>query len=225
MIRPGWGWGTRLLPYLEQQSVYEMIDFDAASYFAAGPTRVAAGTSIPTYLCPSDPQGGELAWCCSGGSNGEDPDEDVRQTNMAGVCDSEDWTYNGVNPRELNEADGVMAATQGCRISQITDGTSNTLMIGEVTGKGPNTYRAHFWATWNLLDTRDGINGPFTAPGGEWPATDSFRDSGFSSFHPGGCHFVLCDGSVHFTSENMDHEVLKWLTTRAGDEPIPGDVF
>ena len=222
MIRPGWGWGAFILPYLEQQAAHEGIHFDGDSYFDPGSTREMAALHIEAYLCPSDPQGGELVACCSWGTNGSDPDEDVRQSNMVGVADSEDWTYDGIRPHELAQADGVMAAADGCRIARIKDGTSNTLMIGEVTGKGPGTYRGHFWVQWALLDTRDGINGPFTVPGGNWPSSGGLRETGFSSFHPGGCNFVFCDGSVHFMSESIAHDVLAKLTTRAGGEPISG---
>jgi len=223
------GWGAFILPYLELRTVHDRINFSAATYFDPDGTREAGGTRIDAYLCPSDPQNGELVRCCSWGSVGEHDNEDVRQSNMAGVTDNEDWTINGVTPLTFDDAKGVMADGKGCRIAYILDGTSNTLMVGEVTGAGPGTYDAHFWITWNLLDTLDGINGQFTVPGGEWPDTGppthgyfGMRDTGFSSYHPGGCHFVLADGSVQFLTENIDHTVLSDLTTRGEGEPIKG---
>ncbi|HAW29863.1 MAG TPA: prepilin-type cleavage/methylation domain-containing protein, partial [Planctomycetaceae bacterium] len=41
-----------------------------------------------------------------------------------------------------------------------------------------------------------------------------------SSWHTGGCHFLMGDGSVHFISENIDAGVLRSLTTRAGREAV-----
>lgn len=231
-IAANWfAWGSFILPYLEQSAVHDKLTFKASGsyYFTNDGTREAASMRIPSYLCPSDPQGGELVRCCSGGNSpqGTDENEDVRQTNMAGVTDSEDWTTNGVRPRTLDQADGVMAADEPCRIEDIRDGTSNTLLIGEVTGAGPATYDGHFWVAWNLLDTRDGINGAFTVPGGIWPGTPpvtmtyfGMRDTGFSSFHPGGCHFLLADGSAQFLSENIAQETLVNLTTRVGGEVV-----
>ncbi len=212
-------WGAFILPYLEMGTLHEKINFCAENYFVDDGTRTASGMRVGTFLCPSDVQGGELVRCCSAGSNGTNADEDVRQSNMAGVADSEDWTSNGVTPLTLADANGVFASGVGCRISQIRDGTSNTLMVGEVTGAGPSSNDGHFWIAWNLLDTFDGINGPFTVIGGEWP-TSSFgmRDTGFSSYHPGGCHFLLADGSVQFLSENIDSTTLAALTSRAGGE-------
>ena len=74
----------------------------------------------------------------------------------------------------------------------------------------------------NMRGTRDGINGPFTVPGGghfDW------YNGSFSSFHPGGCHFAIADGSVHFLSEYISSDVLAKLTTRAGGEPVAAGDF
>ena len=63
------------------------------------------------------------------------------------------------------------------------------------------------------------INRPNTIPGAGtfliWAT-----EPGFSSYHPGGAHFLRVDGSVKFESENMDQAVLAALTTRAGGEVI-----
>ena len=75
------------------------------------------------------------------------------------------------------------------------------------------------WTTF--CPRRDGINGPNTVPGGKYPPGHcGFYDAGFASFHPGGCNFVLADGSVHFLSQNISQNVLVGLTTRAGGEVV-----
>ena len=69
----------------------------------------------------------------------------------------------------------------------------------------------------NHIDTAGGINGPNTTPGnGTW----SLRGQQASSWHVGGCHFLLADGSVHFVSENIDSGVLSAVTTRIGREVV-----
>ena len=121
----------------------------------------------------------------------------------------------------------MMGERVGCRVADLLDGTTNTLMIAEVTGEGRGTHMAHFWPTTDCTDTYDGINGPFTVPGGQFPVNDfgiirGFRETGPSSFHPGGCHFTMADGSVQFLSENIAAGVLHDLTTRAGGEALSG---
>jgi len=224
----GFGWSVYLLPYLEQPQVYELIDFiqtgghpHAFSYFEPeGPsgknTRKAGESRVETFLCPSDPQDGDLVSCCSW----DEPNtpEDLRQTNMCGVADSDDFSCDGTWPLQFDRADGVLAERQACRMRDIIDGSSNTLIIGEVTGGGPGSHSAHFWISWNVLDTGQGINGAFSIPGdGTWA---HYRQTSFSSFHPGGCHFALADGSVQFLSENINFDLLQALATRAGGEPI-----
>jgi hypothetical protein len=103
-------------------------------------------------------------------------------------------------------------------MKNITDGTSQTLMIGEITGRGPGTYFGQFWAAWNVTDTGGGINGGITVIGGNKTVT---RDTtGFSSYHPGGCHFACADGSTHFISEDIDQNVLEALATRDKGDSI-----
>ena len=218
----GWGWATHLLPYLEQEAIYDQIDFSAAvddpSGGYAGPvdTRVnfrAAGQFVRTYLCPSDPQGAELVGCCSGISNGGSENEDLARTNMAGVADSTDWTCDGRVPRL--DADGVLFNFTRIATKNIIDGTSNTLMVGEVIGVGEGTHSGHFYVTWDVLHTANGINLPLRlGPSSPW-VTDK---GGFASFHPGGCHFLMADGSVRFLNEDIDSVTLAALTTREGGE-------
>ncbi len=223
---PHWySWSAFLLPFMEETAVYEQFNFDDPHYFWAGQTRLANAQIINGYLCPSDAQGGE--WVNTGSENASEPNplDDSAYANMAGVGDHRDWTVDRVWPRTLDTARGMMAANGGCRIRDITDGTSQTLIIGEVTGAGPGTHEGFFWSCWNLADTRDGINGLYTVIGGVWPDTNGYsggmRAAGFSSFHPGGCHFTMADASVQFIDEEISRDVLDALTTRAGGDVLP----
>ncbi len=227
-VYQGWSWSMYLLPYLEQSEIYDRMDFSQIN-LVTYPNWEACGERITAYLCPSDPQGGERVVVTNTLTNGPSVKEDFGQTNISGVADSTDWTCNGNLPKALATADGVMANIEGCRIGDIADGTSNTLIVGEVTGGGKGSYEGHFWAALNLCDTMDGINGPFTMPGdGLWgndPTSGGsgirgFRETGFSSYHPGGCHFLMSDGSAQFLEENIDINTLRYMTTRAGSETI-----
>lgn len=220
----GYGWGTFVLPYLEQQALYDRMDFDAA-WFATGDSFVAAATPLPVYICPSDPQTSqlELMDCCTPMSNGSVEEEDVGPSNIAGVADSRDFTCgNGTSFARL-DGDGMLFTKSDVPFSEITDGSSNTLLLGEVVGVGPGTHHGFMWVSHGVLHTSNSINTFLqytTAFAGPFPrgVTHSPDEGGFSSFHPGGCHFAFADGSVQFLSESIDVFTLAALTTRAGEE-------
>ncbi len=220
------GWATYILPYMERQYIYDQFDFDAWSAGDLRTNYVPSGIRIETYICPSDPQGGQYGsngvgppwWGFNGGEN-----DDARLTNLAGVSDSNDWTCIGIWPKALSVADGMLAEKDGCRIALVTDGTSNTVIVAEVTGGGPDSQVGHMWIANDLIDTRDGVNGPWTVPANPLIAgrkNFSRVDTGPSSYHPGGCHFLMADGSVHFVSESISQAVLTALTTRDGGDVV-----
>jgi prepilin-type N-terminal cleavage/methylation domain-containing protein/prepilin-type processing-associated H-X9-DG protein len=222
----GWGWGSFLLPQLEQQALYDQFNFkgDLNTYTTPGNpgNLIVAATRLPVYICPSDPQQGELMQYTYSSYPGHpaNPDEDVATSNMAGVSDSKGNFCAGSTIKRLSQADGVMANGEACDIARITDGSSNTLMIGEITGGSLGSHLGRPWADFGVFSTESGINGLYTLPGGA--TTFSWMQSGFSSYHPGGCHFLLADGSVQFHSQNIDANLLAYLTTRAGNEPVTG---
>ena len=224
------GWATFILPFLEQQEIYDQADFGAWSAGDLITNYAFMGLLIDTYVCPSNPQGGEFGFTGVGpppsGFNGNDKD-DARLTSMAGVSDSDEWLCVGAWPKALSVSDGMLAEQEGCRIADVRDGTSKTLMVAEVTGGGPGSQRGHYWIANDLIDTRDGINGPFSVPGDMTIAGQgfSYRDTGPSSYHPGGCQFLLADGSVHFLSESISLTALIALTTRDGGDSVPAGSF
>ncbi len=230
----GWGWGTIILPYLEGTTIHGLIDFDGHFLDIGFPSNQShMGHLVSVYLCPSNAQW-EMVTCCSNWGTGHTPFEELAITHMAGVTDSVQALCDNGNSgyvRHFEVADGMMAERVGCRVADVKDGTSNTFMIGEVTGAGPDTNAGHYWATLDVLDTVDGINGPNTVIGGSWPTTplnlvfDGVRYTGFSSYHPGGCHFLLADGSVNFFQEDMAAKVVAQLTTRAGGEIISANTY
>ena len=232
----GWSWSVYILPYLEQDILEASINFDVTVYANTGSREIAAH-SIDVYNCPSDPKAG--TWCeWSGGFNqGPGVNDDFRVTSIAGVADSDLWQRNAAQGENSN---GIFFANKNMTIAEITDGTSNTLCIGEVTGArgirgGVDAWYQHSWFTYNCHATNRVINDPVTLPGGRNDSTDPiggtggntslavatlFNDLGFSSWHPGGCHFGMADGSARFFTEDVDHDVLRFLATRAGGEAV-----
>jgi prepilin-type N-terminal cleavage/methylation domain-containing protein/prepilin-type processing-associated H-X9-DG protein len=219
----GWGWGVYILPHLEETQVFSMFNLEERSdnNYSLGSSFKAGATRINSYLCPTDPQGFELVGCCSDVNNGGSEPEDLGKTNMAGVADSRGWqcvfkeydNYPSGWPRP--DGDGVLFQHSSIGTAKITDGSSQTLMVGEVVGYDAGSNSGYFWVTWDVLDTSNGINLPIRVrPRSLFDETEA----GFASYHPGGCHFLFCDGSATFLSESIDQKVLTALATRAGGD-------
>lgn len=231
--RFGFGWTVSIMPFLEYGNLYNSMDL-SRNYSDVG-AREHVGDSLPIFNCPSDANSGRMVECCSGWNNGPRLTDDVGSTNIAGVADSVDL-YCGSSRAVRNDGNGMLMNVRALSSSHATDGASNTLMIGEVTGASGvhstqgDAFMSYYWASWAVQDVAQGINGPGTVPGGRDQGLDPvdgdggnrhdemYDEVGFSSFHPGGAHFALVGGSVHFLSDNIDQSTLEGLATRAGGE-------
>ncbi len=232
----GFAWSAMILPFMEQEMVEAKIDYKQLYYKPPnwihndGRHDDPVEILMSVFICPSDPKGREYVEVGNGL-----PNDDFAPTNYTGVADSVDYTGSGMYKDPREDCNGIFFANKTVGIRQITDGSSNTLCVGEVTGcggqaNGQPAYFGHFICTHNLQDTRDGINSYLTLPGGrddkrnpinDTPTNRHFRlfdEIGFSSYHPGGAQFSLCDGSAHFIEETIDHRILSAMTTRAGGE-------
>lgn len=228
------GWATSILPNLEAQALHDRFDQSLWSV-AWNDNYEPSGAVVQEFVCPSDAQQVGYAFTGAGSSfqrakfgtnHGKWGDSTL--TNIVGVADSEDWLCVGAWPKSVQVTDGAMGANAGLPLRAVTDGQSATFVLAEVTGGGEASHAGHIWIANAMTDTRDGINGPFTVPGGLPIHTGeptsggwfSYRDTGPSSHHPGGAHFARLDGSVHFHTQDMESDVVTALTTRAGIDVV-----
>ena len=238
----GFGWGAHILPYLEEMAVYNLIDdWGMYHYWGGAPgSWEACGQLIPTYLCPSEQSDSKWVDCCTGHDHGEGAESDWRVSNMAGVADGHRSPI-AFAFQHIADGNGVLFNFSKVSIRKITDGTSHTVAIGEVTtgglgrdGAGETVTVGYSWVQRNLQTARQGINGPGTIPGGRSNADpldgdggnrheELFEEVGFSSYHPGGCHFAFADGRVEFLHEDINQSVLAAYSTRNCGEVISGD--
>jgi prepilin-type N-terminal cleavage/methylation domain-containing protein/prepilin-type processing-associated H-X9-DG protein len=100
--------------------------------------------------------------------------------------------------------------------NKVTDGLSNTLMVGE-TLPGHNLYNCAYCTNMSVATTHTPINlmNTWEMPA---PLGSSQYTCGFKSLHPGGLNFALGDGSVRFINETIDYILFNKLGTRAGGE-------
>ena len=106
------------------------------------------------------------------------------------------------------------------KLKRVTDGTSNTFLVGESIVEQDLHSAAYFsdgdWATCSIQ-----LN--FTLEGNPNIYKDQWYNfRGFASRHPGGAEFAMVDGSVHFLAEGIDQKIYEALATKDGGESIGG---
>jgi type II secretory pathway pseudopilin PulG len=231
--RYGWGWAAYLLPYLEQNGIYEVLDVanSATSVaLAQTDTRVpGAGSQLSVFLCPS--------------SEREAFTTEAAMSNyvaMAGVSDvktdpsgSPAFLYaRGTGDTTNPDSGSCFFWNSKVKFKDVTDGLSSTILVGEralyvtdfVTG-GRAKCKAGKWAgvrTISALNTVNSIRSNqstrvqavfgYTAGGLNTTVMRRIAGDleqtectlGFNSNHPGGVEFVFADGSVRFLQDSID---------------------
>lgn len=173
-------WSAFLLPYLDEQPLFDSLDLSTS--FDSPTNSSAASRVIPVFICPTGSRGTQL-------ESGRGP------------CD-----YGGIYGERIQSPNyppkGPMLIDELVRLSQITDGSSHTLLVAEDSG-----FVDGQWINGrNIFDQAFAIN---TSPAFE---------NDIRSEHPGGALSLLAGGRVKFLTENIDLTFLAGLCTRAGAE-------
>jgi prepilin-type N-terminal cleavage/methylation domain-containing protein/prepilin-type processing-associated H-X9-DG protein len=244
---PGWGWGTMILPQLEQGVLYNAAN---CSLSVEAPQNTTAAQSIlATYLCPSDPLPGGPYQVTDANGNALAL---VAPSSYA-ACVGNDFADSTTGLNNDGIGNGVLYRNSRVRLAEITDGASQTIVVGErawTINKGtwvgvvtngvirrgpanpcPNTGAAFYRAATLVQAHCNVLN------------TDTDPDGGiddFSSRHPGGANLLFADGSVHFlksvlrnvgqrpdgsTIYSPSSLILQALGTRSGGEVVSADSY
>jgi prepilin-type N-terminal cleavage/methylation domain-containing protein len=212
----GFGWGAMALPYLELSNVQALFDFNRPIWDPAN--NEVREIHLPSFLCPSDPISDHSF--VEMGSSAE---------RYAMGC----YVAN-FGPPDLDDTqekrDGMFSRNSRTRIGDVSDGLSNTLMIGE-RENGPfrnaGVHGVHFEyeTTWagavrQFDDPSDDHGHMVLFQTGHTPNHPLSDDRDVSASHAGYANFLLGDGSARLISENVDETIYRSLGTRAGGETI-----
>jgi prepilin-type N-terminal cleavage/methylation domain-containing protein/prepilin-type processing-associated H-X9-DG protein len=218
--RRGYSWTVRLLPYIEQRALADRFDMTKPVFDDAN--AAARQQHLQVLLCPTDdasPAGfvemgdERYAMSCYVANFGT-PDLDEDQAQERGAA-------NSLGP--FDGPWGPFYRNSATRLGRITDGLSQTLMIGErqngpfrVAGAhGPHFAYETTWAgaVRDLDDPTDDHAHMVLFQTGHTPNAQESDDRDVSASHSGVAQFLMCDGSVHAVSEDVDLAVYRSLGT------------
>lgn len=247
-------WCIPLLPYIEQGNLYKNYDFEKTLY--ANPNSAIVQTHLSVFQCPTAPvqnrlysfpvpnnvlpgmPGGTLTASASDYSVitgirnwGVLVSPSPSETDLQDI-----GQRHGAMQPYSSEAGTAIGANRRIRLTTIRDGTSNTLLVAEVSGR-PKVYAKGVPQSNPPLTEGAGWGDPFN--GENWPSGTTFDGNPASpsgpclvncnnltgrclySFHPGGVNILLADGSVRFLSEGTATRVVAFLITSQRGEAIP----
>jgi prepilin-type N-terminal cleavage/methylation domain-containing protein/prepilin-type processing-associated H-X9-DG protein len=252
-----WSWLAELLPYVEQDSLYNQgdawshlsdLDPDYTTFYwipfgdywtcwqnTKTPNPIV-GTVVDLYLCPADSRNLRLEDLDLGFGCAPTP---VAYTEYLGVAGLRLAPWSWPNPEKAN---GLLHFGSKVRITDITDGSSNTFLVGE-RPPSANLYGGWWFGTgYDLSGRGDVALGPrdydYAASIGcsanpkvgfqPGRIQDDCDQSHFWSQHTGGANWLLGDGSVKFVTYAVDSPAKQTSTftdlcTRDGGEVVPGD--
>lgn len=217
----GVGWGVGILPYMEQNNIYQL--FNPLLPLTDAANKPFLRSQIQGCKCPSDPQPNFFAIVEEGGGAAL---AELPSANYIGCFGPESLDDCELSPGNLPVmADGTCKG--GCTfyhnssvsIAWITDGTSNTFMVGERKTRADLDWHT----SWpGMIAEGEEAFQRVCGSADHVPNDPLHHFDDFSSVHTGGAQFCLGDGSVRFISENMDKGVYRGLATIQGGE-VSGD--
>jgi prepilin-type N-terminal cleavage/methylation domain-containing protein/prepilin-type processing-associated H-X9-DG protein len=222
--RLDYGWMALILPQIEANNIYQQINFDLP-YRA--PTNLAAiANVIPAFLCPSTSKTDGIR---EGNVIVELYNEvglNLGCTDYMGISGPSTKQVNPTTGNQYQKQQGILIGIKELRnadrithppavtFGKISDGSSNTMMVTECTGRGTEKEDDDPNGAWvsgkNITHLDKGVNTE--------SAKESWNDEYIYSEHSGGSNAVFADGSVHFLTDDMTEENVMALSSRNGGE-------
>jgi len=227
------GWRALTLPHLEQTALNSLYDFDVNWW--EGRNLVAASTVVKVYQCPSVPQRlPVLSAVAKSPRPAMTFPRPLAPTDYEALMGVQATIDQALYATAISNR-SVMYRNSTTRMAEITDGTSQTIVIVECAGR-PLVYRLRKPRMDLTNDQGQGwidSEGPFSLDGasadgaltGQGPtltprSMNATNENEPFSFHPGGAHFLFADGHVQFLTENIPLLPFAALCTRTGGETV-----
>ncbi len=215
----GTAWSAMILPQLDQTNLYNTMTWGGE--WSEGDNELACATLLSVFRCPSAaiPEFIERTFDIVIDGNPWPTIIENRVPCTYTACAS-GWQFSD-NALDNRDQDGLFFSNRSLRFRDIIDGSSNTVAIGETQFSMRDSVDHWYFGSVQIqasiensefvgsLAMRINIADDLSAP-------TSHRELSFGSYHEGGCHLLLADGSVRFFLENMDAPVRRRLGTRAG---------
>ena len=215
----GIGWGAMILPYMEQRNAYEL--FDPRLSLLDPVNSAFLRVQMPSYKCPSDPQPETFQISEEGGGPvlAELPIANYIGsfgTEELDGCENSPGTFPVLANGQC-KGDGMLYHNSRVKFRDITDGTSNTYMVGE-RRTAPTL---DWFSSWpGMIPEGEEAFQRICGSSDHTPNSPTSHFDDFSSQHTGGAQFCMGDGAVRFISENIDRGVYQGLATIQGGETL-----
>ena len=208
----GFGWAAHLLPQLEQKNLYERLDFSQS--IMAPTNAIARRTYLSVFRNPSD--SARNMWTLNSESTGQRL-TDLPTANYVGNFGTLELEDCESVPRGQScVGNGMFHHNSNIRIRDVTDGTSNTIHVGERRTRE----RLGWHSTWvGVIPGGEEAFARILAVADHTPNHVSSHFDDFSSPHTGGVYMLFADGHVDFVNENINHIIYQRLANRKDGQP------
>jgi prepilin-type N-terminal cleavage/methylation domain-containing protein len=210
-----WGYVSYLLPHLDETPRWRTIRFQSPNCCAEIIQQQTSGERDPVSqpltvtVCPSDPLGGTAH---ESGFSTTYPCGRLFPGNYLGI--SGDQTHGCLG---IKNGNGILFSLSSTRASDIRDGLSQTLIVGE---RGIPSSQSWGWLICGGTECEQYLSTFHGLAPGESGGTTQDADRRFWSWHTGGVHFALADGRVRFLNYSISDSVLAAVSTVRGAESV-----
>jgi prepilin-type N-terminal cleavage/methylation domain-containing protein/prepilin-type processing-associated H-X9-DG protein len=213
-------WAALILPYIEQDNLYRQIHFNVNWDNIANDSGINQ-TPVKVFMCPSVPEGQRHAAVVAAGGRGVQDYPAINQVNRTNPA------LSPVPPADSTYP-GVLGLNVCRRITDIRDGSSNTLILAEDAGRNEcyimglkqgSLPQDGAWANPDGDIVITGLN-PATKTTPGTCAINCTNSQNVYAFHSRGANVLFADGSVYFLGADVNINILVALMTRSGGEVI-----